>query len=267
MFEIMLAFFNDLGTFAFALSGARLVDGKNRRSLTFAFLPAFLTAFGGGLTRDIVVLKRTPAILSSQDAVVIMVITYLLYVIIRKMGWDKYLIARKVEVFLVVCDAIGVAAFIQCGSDAAFNCKANYEICVLTGVMTAIGGGMLASASVGSPVVRILGSSLSYRTIVILHAVAYVSLHNLCAREPLIVLLVISCTFFCVIRDFLIKNNATESYYRIRTVYANPGKNIFVVSRGALFNMVKNLIGFGLKKWVSYTYRGIPAKQFPLLLK
>lgn len=241
MFELILAIFNYLGTFAFAISGARLIENKHQDSLIQAFFPAFLTAFGGGLTRDIVVLRRSPAILNSQDAVLVMLATYLVYAVITKTNRQRFFQNRQIATFLIVSDAIGVVAFIQCGCEAAFSSGASYPICLLCGMMTAIGGGILASIVSGRAITNIIRSSLGYRAIVLTHAILYILGHNSNQQELLVVGLAISCVFFCLVRENALQET-TRTYRNISEInHVKYGRNIFAISRGKFFNMVKKL--------------------------
>ena len=240
MFDLMFSVFNDLGTFAFALSGARQLEADSRsatlRSLIYAGIPAFLTAFGGGLTRDVLVLRRTPGILSSQEAVVVMVVTYLLYAALVITDRRSILKTRGMEAVLTVTDAIGDAAFIQCGAEAAFGCGAGAAVAVLTGLMTAIGGGMLAGISAGKRPMAVLRSVPGYRLAVLFHSLLYVALRSEENQGPLTLALALSCILFFLLREFFLRSDAPASRR------AAAGREGFTVSRGALFQMIRRLI-------------------------
>ena len=120
MFSMMLEICNNLGTMAFALSGARQFEVESRsgtlRTLVPAFVTCFSTSFCGGLARDVLILhSSTPAILSSQNAVLVMLLTYFAYSLLVFLDRRSLYRTRGAETFLTVADATGSAIFLFFG--------------------------------------------------------------------------------------------------------------------------------------------------------
>ncbi len=132
MFEIA----EYIGIIAFVISGF-LVGVRNKLDLLGILISTFLTAFGGGLIRDVIV-NRTPYSFT-HTAPGILVIVLMLAMIISKIHKKPNLENR---VLFILSDSIGLVSFSISGALLALN--VNYN---LTGVMalsfiTAVGGGI-----------------------------------------------------------------------------------------------------------------------------
>jgi len=131
-----LYIFIDLaGTFAFAISGA--VAARQKGLDIFGILViAFTVACGGGIIRDVCIGAIPPAGLSDWRYLVVAtaaaVITMSLQPLVKKLN-------RPVLLF----DALGLALFAVSGARKALSFGHNYEVALLLGMITAVGGGIL----------------------------------------------------------------------------------------------------------------------------
>ena len=131
-----LYIFIDLaGTFAFAISGA--VAARQKGLDIFGILViAFTVACGGGIIRDVCIGAIPPAGLSDWRYLVVAtaaaIITMSLQPLVKKLN-------RPVLLF----DALGLALFAVSGARKALSFGHNYEVALLLGMITAVGGGIL----------------------------------------------------------------------------------------------------------------------------
>lgn len=133
-----------IGTIAFALSGSLVSISAGLDIFGVVFL-ACITAFGGGIVRDMLLGVNPPAIFLSFPifllAMLVAVLTFAIaYICKEKFSFFK----AKTETVNNVFDAIGLAAFVVIGSEVAcFNGFLNNGfIIVFSGMITGIGGGI-----------------------------------------------------------------------------------------------------------------------------
>lgn len=141
MLTLIILFLGYCGTFVFALSGARLVDWDNPKTRWRAPITAFLSSFGGGLTRDLLVLHCSPAILNAQIDLCILAFSVLCYALIYFTHRTSILNHAFVEKAITLLDGAGTAVFICMGADAAARCQAPWMVVLASGIITAIFGG------------------------------------------------------------------------------------------------------------------------------
>ena len=133
--------FNFLGIISLGISGG-IVAIKNKMDLSGALLLGFVTANGGGTIRDLILgtevfwLNQTYIVLLSLfSAFVIFLIYY-----IKLVEWgDKKLYKFIFNAF----DTMGLAAFTLVGVSKALSLGEPAIICIMMGVLTASGGGMM----------------------------------------------------------------------------------------------------------------------------
>lgn len=238
---ILILFLGYCGTFVFALSGARLFDWDNPKTRWKAPITAFLSSFGGGLTRDLLVLHCSPAILNAQIDLCILVLSFLCYALIYFTHRTSILNHIFMKKAITLLDGAGTAVFICMGVDAAARYEAPWIVVLLCGIITAIGGGIWAAIVSGKRLQVILLSAIHYRTIVVIHATIY-SIWKCSALqiEPsMIIALVICCTACCYIQEYLIATeNAvgqSEKAYRTKKKDYN-----LLLTRAQLFWSVLN---------------------------
>ena len=124
-----------LGTFVFALSGA--VAARQKQLDIFGiFTLAFSVACGGGIVRDLCIGAIPPAGLTNWF--------YLLMVLaatIITVGF--YRVVNVLNQPVLVFDALGLSVFAVTGARKAIAFDANYELAILLGIVTAVGGGVI----------------------------------------------------------------------------------------------------------------------------
>lgn len=129
------SFLDLLGTFVFALSGA--VAARQRQLDVFGiFSIAFSVACGGGIIRDLCIGAVPPAGLTNW--------LYLLMVLgatILTIG--LYRVVSFLNQPVLLFDALGLSVFAVAGARKAIAFGHNYEVAVLLGIVTAVGGGVI----------------------------------------------------------------------------------------------------------------------------
>ena len=133
-----------IGTIAFALSGSLVAISSGLDVFGVVFLSC-ITAFGGGIVRDILLGINPPGIFGDLPifllAVAIAVLTFVIAYIFR----DKFNdLKKKIECINNVFDAVGLSAFVVIGSEICFSngFSDNGFLIVFSGMFTGIGGGI-----------------------------------------------------------------------------------------------------------------------------
>ncbi len=129
---------NDIGLVAFAVSG--VYKGINRGlDVLGASVLGFMTALGGGVTRDLLA-NRPPAVFIGYSDLVFaflgVIFAFLTYALTRK--------DISGTTTVKVTDAIGLAAFTVLGASVGFSSHFNIAGVVLLGVVTGVGGGLIS---------------------------------------------------------------------------------------------------------------------------
>ena len=124
-----------LGTFVFAISGVLLAVEK-RFDIVGAFIIGFVTALGGGTTRDILIGASPVAWMQDLNYLlcipVAMLCTYLFY--------DQIL---KLKRSLFLFDAIGIGIFTILGIQKVLNLGLSPLIALIMGIVSAVFGGIV----------------------------------------------------------------------------------------------------------------------------
>jgi uncharacterized membrane protein YeiH len=128
--------FLDLGgTFVFALSGA--VAARQRGLDVFGiFSVAFTVACGGGIIRDLCIGAIPPAGLANWLYLVMVVIATIITI-------GLYGLVKILNQPVLLFDALGLSVFAVTGARKAIVFGHNYEVAVLLGIVTAVGGGVI----------------------------------------------------------------------------------------------------------------------------
>ena len=132
MFEIA----EYIGTIAFAISGF-FVGIRSRLDFLGVLISVFLTAFGGGVIRDIIVDKTPYAFTHTASGVIVITIMFLL--IILKFHKKESLENRP---FFILSDSIGLASFSITGALIAIEAHFNLTGVLALSFVTAVGGGI-----------------------------------------------------------------------------------------------------------------------------
>lgn len=133
-----------IGTIAFALSGCLVAVGSGLDVFGVVFI-ACVTAFGGGILRDMLLGINPPAIFENFPvfliAVAVALLVFILAFVFRKKFSD---FKTKIEHVNNVFDAIGLSAFVVIGSEVACinGFSDNGFVVVFSGMITGVGGGI-----------------------------------------------------------------------------------------------------------------------------
>ena len=163
-----------IGTVAFAISGALIAISCSLDIFGVTFIGC-VTAFGGGILRDLLIGNTPPGIFSNINMLMIAAASSWLVFLLSYFNAEHFKSTReKVERVNNVFDAIGLSAFSVIGTEIA--CAAGFQekalLCILMGMLTGVGGGIFRDVLVDkTPYVlkkhvyalaSIIGSSLYY---------------------------------------------------------------------------------------------------------
>lgn len=134
--------FTIIGTIAFALSGA-IVAFEEKYDLFGVYTLAFITAFGGGMIRNIVVGIPVSAFWSQTS---LFIITFLLITTLFFLPAFLFKLWDRWGVFF---DAVGLSAFAIQGALFAKTANESIFAMMLAAVLTGVGGGILRDVLAG----------------------------------------------------------------------------------------------------------------------
>jgi len=125
-----------IGIIAFAISGF-LVGVRNKLDLLGVFISVFLTAFGGGLIRDVIAHRNPYTFMHAAPAVlVVIVLLLMIYIKLHK----KQDIENRV--LFILSDSIGLVSFSISGALIALEIGFNLTGIMAISFITAVGGGI-----------------------------------------------------------------------------------------------------------------------------
>lgn len=125
------------GIVAFAISG--VIEARHKKmDAVGVFTVAFITAFGGGTLRDLLLDRRPLFWVEHQEyMIVIFIMTLLAIPLLRRV---RSVVAERC---LVYVDALGLGLFSVTGTSLAQDAGMPMVVCVMMGVITGIFGGVL----------------------------------------------------------------------------------------------------------------------------
>lgn len=133
--EAIIFYFDMVGTVACSVSGTILARSKNFDPMG-CILVAMVTAIGGGTVRDLMLDRHPLFWMTDMSYFVVITLTSLLF--------QRFFHAsQRLEYWLKITDAVGLAAFSLIGVKVALNYHMNYPVAVLMGIVTIIVGGMI----------------------------------------------------------------------------------------------------------------------------
>lgn len=143
----MLLYSLDLfGTAVFAISGAWLACRKEM-DIFGALVLAFVTAVGGGTIRDLLI-GATPVFWVKDTLYVLTILASTAFAILMRKS------NRRLEIPLLLADALGLAVFVVIGVSKALSFGAEPIVAVMMGILTGCGGGAIRDVLAGEvPVV------------------------------------------------------------------------------------------------------------------
>ncbi len=182
-----------IGTFSFALSGA-LHAAKKRLDLFGVFITAFLTALGGGTTRDILLGNTPVSWIRDLNYIALVLLAVILCAFAHK-------ILIKLAQTLFLFDSIGIGVFTIVGIQIALLLSINVVIAVCMGMVTAVFGGILRDVFLNS-IPLILRKEI-YATACLIGGTIYVILESFDLNSDLT--LVITIVIIILIRVIAVK--------------------------------------------------------------
>lgn len=127
--------FDLIGTFVFALSGA--VAARQKGLDVFGiFSIAFTVACGGGIIRDLCIGAIPPAGLTNWLYLITVFAATIIVICFYK-------IVNILNQPVLLFDALGLSVFAVSGARKAIIFDNNYEVALLLGTLTAVGGGVI----------------------------------------------------------------------------------------------------------------------------
>ncbi|QOY54094.1 trimeric intracellular cation channel family protein [Candidatus Sulfurimonas marisnigri] len=130
-------FLDIIGTIAFALSGY-ILAAKAKYDILGILVIAFITAFGGGVVRDLLV-DRMPYIFLKTYPITIVIIT-IITAYIFKLHKNTTLTDNLV---FIISDSIGLSIFAFTGAIVALESGFNLAGIMFLSFLTAVGGGII----------------------------------------------------------------------------------------------------------------------------
>jgi len=167
----LLSAMETLAIFAYAISG--LIEARRRNlDVVGAFIVAFLTAFGGGTLRDLLLERRPFYWVEHQNYVLILFAMSLAAPFLLK-STTRVVSSRA----LLVADAVGLGLFSISGTSMAIAMGLPIFTSVMMGVITGVFGGVLRDV-LCNEVPLVLRDSRPYATCAFLGCWVYIALQR-----------------------------------------------------------------------------------------
>ena len=131
----LISFFDYVGTFVFAISGA-LVASEKRLDIFGALTIGFATAVGGGTLRDVMLGVEPVTWICSLDYFYITIAGVAVTILFQP-------VVLKMRSMLFIFDAIGIGVFTVIGIHKALLFDIAPPLAVLMGMITAVAGGII----------------------------------------------------------------------------------------------------------------------------
>lgn len=178
-----------LGTIAFAISGIRISARKNF-DIYGAFVVGFVTAVGGGTTRDLLI-GREVFWLNSPSFLICTFIGLLIVVVFK-----KYLI--KLDYTFFIFDAIGLGLFTVVGIVTTLNAGYSMLLAIILGSITGSMGGVMRDVLINE--VPLIFREDIYATACVFGGIVFAILYYLDVNNILIqILTILSITLLRII--------------------------------------------------------------------
>lgn len=139
--DLLFSILDLLGTFVFALSGAQAAK-ERALDLFGTIIIAFLTACGGGILRDLCLGVTPPVGISHWPYLALTILATATVA-----GFHASI--AKISYPVLIFDALGLAMFTVAGTQKSLFLGQNYEVAMLLGVLSAIGGGIIRETLLG----------------------------------------------------------------------------------------------------------------------
>ena len=158
-----------IGIVCFALSGF-LIAVHYKLDILGVFISAFLTALGGGMTRDVLA-SKTPYIFTDTIPVLLVIATVVISLILKLHKIDDL----EGKTAFIISDAVGLVSFAITGSLVAIENEFNFLGVLILSFITAVGGGTIRDILINR-VPSILVSEF-YATVAIIVGLITYALH------------------------------------------------------------------------------------------
>ena len=159
----LIYLFDVIGTVIFAITGG--VRGvRLRLDLLGVIVFACTVGVGGGITRDLLIGAVPVSALRNEIYLLVCIIT----------GMIVFFLApaiRRVQNIVLICDAFGLGVFTAIGAAKAAECGLSFIGIILSGMITAVGGGVIRDIMSGR-IPAVLTSDF-YATASLLGAILY----------------------------------------------------------------------------------------------
>lgn len=193
---MILIIFDLLGIISFAASGA-LVALKKRLDIFGVVFLAIICATGGGILRDVLLGYIPPVSLVNPINMGLSAISaIIIFLIYNKHGKND-----KVKLLITVLDTIGLSIFTVVGAEKAILLDKGILIVVISGMITAVGGGIIRDVLAGR-IPEVLKSEV-YASAAIIGSIIFYFLYQF-VRVDLAIYISIFITI--LIRAIAIKN-------------------------------------------------------------
>ena len=191
---------------SFAISGT--ISAINKRADVFgALIFAFVTSFGGGLMRDLIIGRTPPLLFTSKEYAVLAAICFAVSLTVFLAAFignaAESLNAHAHSWLMEGSDMVGLAFFCILGVDSVLNfppVSGNAMLVIFCGCITGIGGGILRD--VLSAQIPLLFRKRIYFIPALLGTVCY---YVLLSRIPRLAAILISVTVILVLRILAVR--------------------------------------------------------------
>ena len=188
--------FELIGTLAFAISGALAGDERQKHDWFGITFIAFLTAIGGGTLRDLF-MDSYPLVWFNDMNIIYTIFAGILLTGLFYKQFDR------LKTTLMLFDTLGLALFTIVGLEKAQSLGANYFICVVMGMFTAVMGGVIRDTMINkTPTIFV---EEIYATACILGGVLYLILESFGLDRN--INFIISGSFIAIVRIIAVKFN------------------------------------------------------------
>lgn len=210
MEDIFLNFCYIVGMISFTITGCWTC--LKQRQLLISPICTILSAFGGGMVfRDIILLRMMPsALVEPHELIMAICFSFWFAHLTSKHEFAIYMLMDRqiVQTILDLADALGSGAFISIGYLKAMEYGLPSSLCVVSGIVTTFGGGMLAALVRGNNVKSVLKASLGYRLIIIINALHLYKLHiQGVPIDTARCIVIVSTALPCVGRSFVLNKS------------------------------------------------------------
>lgn len=159
-----------LGIAECGISNAKAIENELRTPSFWlmAACTAFLSGLGGGMVRDLLLLKTYPVAFTMECVPEVCILEVISVLVLSHLSRKK-----RHDTLLSVIDDMATPVYLIFGVQRGLAMNATSIICVLCGFITAVGGGILAALLRGESINKVLRSNVCSRVMIILASFLY----------------------------------------------------------------------------------------------